>query len=122
MTDKQFAHKLAITVFGSDPTRQVRDPLHWLYCAMRDAAAKAGPKRQGLYEEHLTTHAQPMNLRLVRAIGELSSERYELLALFIWGARCEEVARWQDSPQEDVANRVDMIARELASRVFGSHE
>lgn len=120
MTDKQFANKLAVTVLGSNPSRNVRDPLDWLYCAMREAAAKASPHREGLYEEHLTTHAQPINLRLVDAIAQLSSERYALLALFMSGARCEEVARWQESSQEDVANRIDMIARELAARVLGS--
>lgn len=122
MTDNQFAQKLTVTLLGSNPSREVRDPLDWLYCAMRDAAAKAGPLHEGAHEKHLTTHAQPLNVRFVRAISQLSPERYALLALFMSGARCEDVAQWQATSQEEVAERIALLARELAARVFGTRE
>lgn len=120
MTDPQFAATLQLAVVAGSPSEEVQDPLDWLYRAMRSAGGKAGPFHEGVYDDHITTYAQPLHVRLVSAIRKLSAERYALLALFMWGARCEEVAAWRAASQEDVATRIDQIARELAASVFGT--
>lgn len=118
MKEEDFLGTLVQSVVSSGP----EDPLKWLYRAMRDAAGKAGPYLEGMSAESLTLHAQPINVRLVTAINQLSRGRYALLAAFMWGARCEDVAKWQGSSQEDVANQIALLVREVASRVFGSRE
>jgi hypothetical protein len=120
MADEEFAAMLQLAVVAGSASQDVHDPLDWLYRAMRQAAGNAGPLRTGAYRDHLTAHAQPFHVRLVSAIDQLSPERYGLLALFMWGARCEEVAEWQATSQEDVAIRVDQTARDLAAHVFGT--
>jgi hypothetical protein len=118
MTDEEFAAMLQVAVVAGSASQDVHDPLDWLYRAMREAAGKAGPLRTGAYRDHITAHAQPFHVRLVSAIRQLQPERYGLLALFMWGARCEEVAEWRATSQEDVAKHVDQIARDLAALVF----
>lgn len=95
-------------------------PLTWLYRAMRDAAAKAGPPPAGVHPAHSATHAQPLNVRLAASITSLPPDQYTLLAIFMYGARCEDVAKWEGTSQEDVADRISQIARELAVQVFGT--
>ena len=118
MTDEEFATRLQLAVIAGSASKDIDDPLDWLYRAMREAAGKAGPLRTGAYRDHTTVHAQPFHARLVAAIRQLPPEQYGLLALFMWGARCEELAERQATSQDAVAKRIDQIARDLASTVF----
>jgi len=118
MTDEEFARKLQLAVIAGSASKDIDDPLDWLYRAMREADGNAGPLRIGAYRNQTTVHAQPFHVRLVAAIRQLPPEQYRLLAAFMWGARCEELAKWQTTSQDAVAKRIDQIARALASSVF----
>lgn len=120
MPESDFAAELVdCVVTASLHGSRCEAPLTWLYRAMRDEA-KAGPPPAGVHPAPSDTHAQPLNVRLAASITSLPPDQYVLLAVFMHGARCEDVAQWEGTSQEDVADRISQLARELAVQVFGT--
>src|SRR5688572_20506997 len=75
MTDEQFATMLKVAVVCGSVSQDIQDPLDWLYRAMREAAARAGPLYRETTPNHVTSYAQPFHVRLVSAIAQLAPER-----------------------------------------------
>lgn len=121
MPESDFAAELVdCVVTASLHGDRCEAPLTWLYRAMRDAAPKTGSPPAGVHPAHSATHVQPLNVRLAASITSLPPDQHTLLAIFMYGARCEDVAKWEGTSQEDVADRISQIARELAVQVFGT--
>lgn len=122
MPETDFAAELVDGVVNLSVHGDTREsPLTWLYRAMRDAAGTAGPLRTAVHTEHAASYAQPFNVRLAASIPNLPPDQYALLALFMmYGARCEDVAKWEGASQEEVADRIALIACELSAEVFGT--
>lgn len=96
-------------------------PLTWLCRAMLDAAGTTAPLRAAIYIEHAASYTQSFKTRLAASVSSLPRDQYASLALFMMhGARCEDVAEWEGTSQEEVADRIAHIARELSTELFGA--
>lgn len=121
MPETDFAAELVDDVVNSSMHGDRREsPLTWLYRAMLDAAETVGTLRAAIHTEHAASYAQSFKMRLVASISRLPPDQYASLALFMmYGARCEDVAKWEGTSQEKVADRIAHIARELSAELFG---